>query len=917
MDYVRKRLKTVYQQILNCDLLYASSQHVEDRLWRYIFYPPIEETRSRLRKLKSSDPSTVWQNLITIYHHYIDSSFKFYRDLNHNIKTVYHVDTKTIGIDVFRHQATTSSITDEDKVAILLQSNYICMGDLARYRASFPSTDKDSPKDDNNNSNSLSSTANAWKISKTCYQKAVDVYRSSGKPYSQLALVSASTGSVIDVVWYYSMSLAMKQPSSLGFANLKSFYSKVRFTFSKPLTSDASGLADQMKAPDCISHFVESFLQMHHAIVFQKNDSFPPISHGLGLAMTQTITALMTESGLDLTLMKNVSSIFHIVRSTLTRTITILLVSVWYMGEFMKAKANASHQPELQHLQMLLLDYGFDVLTNLFKTTTSILEQLNKEDATHDGSESIHSLSAMVDNTILPGLSIWCAYLYTNMDVIAQYCHGADGRHTAPLNGKSKDATKRSLVRSIQTFCSCLIGHPSFPLPVNNVLPSSYPLSEDVLLLGLVPLRSFHSSVDFFKETAYEVDEQTTADARQQVRWCRAREFIRKIAESQSFNFVQYNQAEQNYSVIDENAKRQQQSRFMKALATQRLMEQVSSLEKNVNKMNVSPKTGEKSSSKLETTAPEQVDVYVVIVDVTAFLDGLAKVKKWANQTLNVRRRVQSSILQVVVPLDVIDVLDLYKKGDSHMNLQARESIRYLDHQLSLADNNNNTTDDDNSNNKKPPARSFLRTQKVGENLADWDQASSFWIDHVHQDETNTMDHQTALTDSDDVDDASISSGDDLFKSHGRRRGRRFIQHGSDSDTDDTASEEDYTTEEDDDDDDDNDSESGDDDNHASDVDQQEEEEDDQVLSYTDVPKTYRPILHCLLHFYQKQPTSTNDQVEHLVLVTNDEDLTAWAQRFGDPSSGKSLAVYTVHEWDRILNTRTFEMTTNTSGRPK
>jgi hypothetical protein len=84
----------------------------------------------------------------------------------------------------------------------------------------------------------------------------------------------------------------------------------------------------------------------------------------------------------------------------------------------------------------------------------------------------------------------------------------------------------------MQTFCSFLIAHPSFPLPVNNVLPSTFPLSEDVFLLGLVPLLAFHSGIDFFKETAYEVDEQTTSDARKQVRWGRARDFIRKAAES-------------------------------------------------------------------------------------------------------------------------------------------------------------------------------------------------------------------------------------------------------------------------------------------------------------------------------------------------------------------------------------------------
>lgn len=80
--------------------------------------------------------------------------------------------------------------TGDDQIAIILQSNYICMGDIARYRAS--AVDKQS-------------SGEQWKLAKECYQKAAEVYRFSGKPYSQLALVSISNGSVIDVVWYYCM----------------------------------------------------------------------------------------------------------------------------------------------------------------------------------------------------------------------------------------------------------------------------------------------------------------------------------------------------------------------------------------------------------------------------------------------------------------------------------------------------------------------------------------------------------------------------------------------------------------------------------------------------------------------------------------------------------------------------------------
>lgn len=137
------------------------------------------------------------------------------------------------------------------------------MGDLARYRASTMVSE---------NKDSKSSSSNAWQVSKTCYQKAVDVYRLSGKPYSQLALISASTGSVIDVVWYYCMSLAMKIPSKLGHDNLKSFYSKVRFMNPSSTSQQQNGDDDSNKPSILISRFVESFLQMHQIILFQNSD---------------------------------------------------------------------------------------------------------------------------------------------------------------------------------------------------------------------------------------------------------------------------------------------------------------------------------------------------------------------------------------------------------------------------------------------------------------------------------------------------------------------------------------------------------------------------------------------------------------------------------------------------------------------
>ncbi|KAI8149280.1 hypothetical protein BJV82DRAFT_587353 [Fennellomyces sp. T-0311] len=811
IEYVRKSLKMNYRKILTTDLPYAATHHIEDKLWRYICYANIEQVRSKLRKLRPDEDDVARQRLQRQLLKYIDSSFKFYRELNNRIKSDHNVDTKTVGIDLIRQGA--SGDTSEEQVAMVLQSNYICMGDIARYRASTSTASK---KENEEN----------WKLAKECYQKAIDVYRYSGKPYSQLALVSLSSGSAVDVVWYYCMSLAMKHASTVGRDNLKAFYSKIRFSSPDKAVQNESGTK-------MISQFIESFLQTHKQAMFGESNSVTTITNNtLDTVIARTVSSVAAQDEIN----KANSSIIHVLKSMLSRTIVILLITIWYIGERMKVQGNPSQWTQLQSSQVRLLSLGFQLLAGLVKAThdgwTEAKEKMSED--------TFEQLNSMMENAVLSGLSIWCTYLANNLPVIAQYCTsgaGADGR---------RDNERKELVKTVQSFLSALINHPMFPDPVVNVLPITYPVSEDVLLLGVVPLMRFHSTVDFFKENAYELADESNVDARRQIRWGRVRELVKKIAESTAFDFVQYNKNEQKYSVVDENAKRQQQSRFMKALATQRLMDQVSSLEKNVSRMNL-------------TAAPsEKVEVFTVVVDVTAFLDGLNKIKKWANQTLNPNNRSQDSILEVLVPLETIDSLDVHKKGSSHMNMQARESIRFLDQHLAREK-------------PKDTSTSYLRTQKITEQLTEWSQAESYWIGEESR--ANIVD---ALISDDEEENGdkvihesdveSLSSSDDLFQM-GRRQFDEEDSSGSES----------------------------------SDEEEEEEESEDEdaPVTFHQVPRAYVPIISCMLYNLK----------ERLVLVTNDENLAWWAEMFGDPETGRRLYVKTVDQWDQVVRTMSFNKT--------
>jgi len=44
-------LKDVFETVLLADLIAAVEKSVDERLWRHVFYTPIEELRSELRKV--------------------------------------------------------------------------------------------------------------------------------------------------------------------------------------------------------------------------------------------------------------------------------------------------------------------------------------------------------------------------------------------------------------------------------------------------------------------------------------------------------------------------------------------------------------------------------------------------------------------------------------------------------------------------------------------------------------------------------------------------------------------------------------------------------------------------------------------------------------------------------------------------
>lgn len=233
----------------------------------------------------------------------------------------------------------------------------------------------------------------------------------------------------------------MKHPSSVGRDNLKSFYSKIRFN-SKQKENDNNVTA-------MTSQFVESFLHMHKTVMFNQKDTeefstMMSVSSQLGTTLFSLIQSEEGEED-DVQLSKTTSSMLHIIRTTLTRTITILMISIWIAGERLKDKANFNIRPVILSSQIHMFIFVFNLLTSVYRSSRQALEQVRDS----IDSEKYEKLETMVDETLLPGLSIWSSYLNTNINTVAQYCM------TAANDSRNREPEKKTLVKVfIYTYSS-------------------------------------------------------------------------------------------------------------------------------------------------------------------------------------------------------------------------------------------------------------------------------------------------------------------------------------------------------------------------------------------------------------------------------------------------------------------------------
>ncbi|CAB4420940.1 unnamed protein product [Rhizophagus irregularis] len=362
---------------------------------------------------------------------------------------------------------------------------------------------------------------------------------------------------------------------------------------------------------------------------------------------------------------------------TLKKVIFILIFTIWDLR-------NGSVQSRIRNLQALAIGLAFGFLIPVFEKINS----LNSEDE-----EKNYTL-------FLPIVILWCEYLGTLTDLLSQLCKSAD---------KENMKISRMFLMNLKAFFKSFvdfINHSKF----SNLLSTNddfhevakRAISEDNEFLGIIPLRVVHQDINF--NVFGNVDML-------KVRFARLIIFGKKISETRSLDLLEYNESTSQFIMIDEDLKKKNRQRVMKLMAQQHLLYQVNDLEDKVK--NIKPHQLQQTSlvaSKDSNAIPPKH----CVVDITIFLNHLNSVKKW----------IADAKCIVIVPLEVIDYLDIIKKGNDKENIRAREAIRFLDQQFHKRQQQSEKENE-----------LFIRAQRTNEKLPQWNCSEDYLIEEIDSSE--------------------------------------------------------------------------------------------------------------------------------------------------------------------------------------
>ncbi|ORX87350.1 hypothetical protein K493DRAFT_341501 [Basidiobolus meristosporus CBS 931.73] len=622
--HIRSNLKDLYEELILSDLKLAKENDIEERLWHTIFHGPIKMLRGQLSKMQSKDSTAIQRSRVELSRLF-ELGTGFYHTLLNSVKLQSDINLDTFGFDLLKLKETKFPKYKEIGAACI-QRCLTYLGDLSRYQED--STEKEI-KD--------------WSLARDFYAQAVRVYPDSGRPHGQLALLATYSGNHIEAIYWNCLSLVTKYPSSIARSNLQTLYATVT-------------KATDNTSFDGFERFTTLFVKLQARLLFS-NSSEEPIQD-LETQVTDYLEKLLL-NGLGEDAYKQS-----------VRIITICIATLWDLFGRLKDSSGTS-----QNLQAAKLAQ-FQTLSLILRLQITYFQSPVFTKIRWSEMDSPEWKLNEFQSAILSTLTIWTSFCLSNFEYITQL-----------YQSSKSDPDLKHVQTNVEVFIHMYIDLLNLlPTSCDRKIESTEYLSEDVMLLGIQPLRKLHKELTIgpLLQMRHQSPVQKT-----QAQLNRIRKLAFKLHESDVFDLVQYNDAEMKYIIVNEGVKLQNKERLMKAMAQQLLIDQVNSLEQDLARM-PAPKSAAQKNTVLRQ----------IILDVGVFLDHLPKIKRW----ISTRKCV------IIVPLEVIESLDDLKKGTGSLNARAREVIRFLEGKFKVADQ-------------------FIRPQRPSEQLSDWSEAQSYFLE--------------------------------------------------------------------------------------------------------------------------------------------------------------------------------------------
>ncbi|ORX53385.1 hypothetical protein BCR36DRAFT_349272 [Piromyces finnis] len=308
----------------------------------------------------------------------------------------------------------------------------------------------------------------------------------------------------------------------------------------------------------------------------------------------------------------------------------ILIAYINLMNDSFKATESASIRQNIRKHQAICIILLFENLASNVISLNKVLK--NDDNLTNFLFNNENNENNIIFQLLIP-ISLCCIWIANNNDMLLVY--------------ESYTKFYEENEKSYKNFKVAIFDLVNYVSSISEFDDTIEYLPEDCELLGFLPLRNYYSSMDF-KSVNQILNKDKSLNNRNQfyIRLGRIQTFIKFLVQKYPEKY-KYDETLEKYIIYDDEYKKKEKSRISKMMAQERLKKQV---------------------EDLKEIAVKQMQPYV-IVDENIILNDLPLLKRW----------ISSETCKIVIPVNVINIIDIQKNGNAKINTRAREAIRFLE----------------------------------------------------------------------------------------------------------------------------------------------------------------------------------------------------------------------------------------------